>query len=165
MHICILSVLWSLITELFFLTRTELEDLYMVCDMSASVLKRLVPKMPEVQYFKAFIDISLCAVSKIDEIASSGMMKPCEVTKILDELGKCVLTWLKELSVGSSYRGPMHAVGGKKELEASLFHILLILISSPQNYDHFTHSRFCIIAISLPSIVGYFTMLLKVGPK
>ena len=109
----------------FFLTRTELEDLYMVCDMSASVLKKLVPKMPEVQYFKAFIDISLCAVSKIDEIVSSGMMKLCEkVTKILDELGKCVLTWLKELSVGSSYRGPIHAVGGKKELEASLFHMV-----------------------------------------
>ena len=96
----------------------------MVCDMSTSVLKRLVPKMPAVQCFKAFIDISLCAISKIDEISSSGMMKPCEkVTKILDELGKCVLTWLKELWVvdGSSYRGPTHAVGVKKELEASLF--------------------------------------------
>ena len=123
--------------------------------MSASVLKRLVPKMPEVQYLKAFTDISLCAVSKIAEIASSGMMRPCEtVTKILDELGKCVLSWLKELWVvgGSSYRGHTHAVGGKKELEASLCHILLILVSSSQTYGHFAHTHF---AISLPKSAGY----------
>ena len=140
----------------FSLTRTELEDLYIVCNMSASVLKRLVPKMPEVQYLKAFTDVSLCAVSKIAEIASSGMMRPCEtVTIILDELGKCVLSWLKELWVvgGSSDREHTHAVGGKKELEASLCHILLILVSSSQTYGHFAHTHF---AISLPRSVGYF---------
>ena len=111
------------------LTRMKLEDLYIVCDMSASVLKRLVPKIPEAQYYlKAFIGISLGAVSKIDDIVSSVNMKPCEeVTKILDGLGKCILTWLKELCVvdGSSHGGHTHAVGGGKEqLQASLYYIL-----------------------------------------